>query len=333
MKSLIPVVQPPHISTQPKDQIAFSTVTFTVEATGTHLDYCWEREEGSDWKPLPELDRIQGSNTATLTITGLNQADGGKYRCIISNLAGSISSKPAKLTTGMISEPMQLVIAFHTFKSLPVAEPPKVTTPPQNQTNAVGTETSFTVEATGTDLVYRWEREDGDWKPLPELDRIQGKNKATLTITGLTEADGGMYHCIVSNLTGCIASEPAVLTVGMLTYMYNHLKLTHTLKSLPVVEPPEITTQPQDQTSTVTFTVQATGSNLVYHWERKLHDDREWHSLPKLDRIQGSNANILTIGELKETDEGRYRCIVSNLVGIISTKPASLTVGMLNKPL
>ena len=104
-------------------------------------------------------------------------------------------------------------MVFHTAKSLPVAMSPQITFEPQDQT-AFNTVT-FTIQATGTDLVYRWEREeDGDWKPLPELDRIQGSNSATLTIGELNEADGGRYRCNVSNLVGCIASEPANLTVG-----------------------------------------------------------------------------------------------------------------------
>ena len=98
-------------------------------------------------------------------------------------------------------------------------EPPKITTHPVDQKDAVDTVT-FTVQATGTEpLSYHWERqllhEGGGWQPLPDgSDVIEGGNTATLTITGLKKEHEGTYRCNVTNPHGTDHSHPANLTLG-----------------------------------------------------------------------------------------------------------------------
>ena len=73
---------------------------FTVQATGTEpLNYLWQwnpaKEGGSEeWQPCSS---VEGSNTTTLTIPSVQKSNQGSYRCVISNSAGSQTSKPAKL--------------------------------------------------------------------------------------------------------------------------------------------------------------------------------------------------------------------------------------------
>ena len=76
-------------------------MTFTVQATGTEpLNYLWQwnlAKEGAseEWQPC---SGVKGSDTATLTIPSVHQkSNRGSYRCVISNCAGSQTSKPAKL--------------------------------------------------------------------------------------------------------------------------------------------------------------------------------------------------------------------------------------------
>ena len=75
---------------------------FTVEATGTDLAWRWERamiQGGEDWQPLTnETGKVEGANTATLTITGLEESDEGDYRCVVSNLARDDTSPAVHLT-------------------------------------------------------------------------------------------------------------------------------------------------------------------------------------------------------------------------------------------
>ena len=75
-------------------------MTFTVQATGTEpLNYQWQwnpaKEGGSEeWQPCRG---VQGFSTAALTILNVQKSNKGSYHCVISNCAGSQTSKPAKL--------------------------------------------------------------------------------------------------------------------------------------------------------------------------------------------------------------------------------------------
>ena len=100
---LLHVAKPPTITTHPQDLmnvISGNPVMFTIRATGTEpLSYHWQwnpAEEGAseEWQPC---SGAEGYDTATLTISSVQKSNRGSYRCIISNCAGSQTSKPAKL--------------------------------------------------------------------------------------------------------------------------------------------------------------------------------------------------------------------------------------------
>ena len=97
-----------------------------------------------------------------------------------------------------------------------VADPPGVTTQPQDLKDAVpGSVVMFTVEATGTDpLGYQWE-----WKPVGERNEwqpveISGSDQFTLTIPSVQKSNEGSYHCVISNCAGSQISNPVQLSVG-----------------------------------------------------------------------------------------------------------------------
>ena len=90
---------PPNITnaTLPNDQLNIpegQTVMFTVEATGTEIEYQWQRD-GND---LSNNVRFIGMNLSTLTITDVVEEDGGNYTCVVSNALGNLTSKAAELT-------------------------------------------------------------------------------------------------------------------------------------------------------------------------------------------------------------------------------------------
>ena len=98
---LLHVAEPPKITTHPKDlvnTVSGQQVLFTVHAAGTKpLNYQWQYNpdtEGwsEEWQPC------SGSNTATLTIPSVQKSNEGSYRCVVSNCAGSRTSKDAKLS-------------------------------------------------------------------------------------------------------------------------------------------------------------------------------------------------------------------------------------------
>ena len=74
-----------------------SDVSFSVTATGTApLSYQWQK----DGVNLTDGGSITGATTATLTITGVMESDEGGFRCVISNIAGMVTSNFAMLNVG-----------------------------------------------------------------------------------------------------------------------------------------------------------------------------------------------------------------------------------------
>ena len=87
--------------------------------------------------------------------------------------------------------------------------PPVITTQPASQTNQVGSTVSFTVVADGqTPLAYRWQKDGVD---LSDGGIVSGAQTATLTLTGIGEADEGAYAVGVTNAAGGVVSEAAFL--------------------------------------------------------------------------------------------------------------------------
>ena len=81
-----------------------------------------------------------------------------------------------------------------------------------------------------------------------------------------------------------------------------------------------ITVQPVSQLLVVpgqsaTFTVTATGDNLMYQWQKD-----------GSDIASGANVATYTIDMVAESDEGEYRCVVSNSANSVTSTAASLTV-------
>ena len=92
----------------------------------------------------------------------------------------------------------------------PVVEAPVITTQPQSVSVKAGEEATFTVEATGSDLKYRWQvlRKDS----LAFFD-IAGINSKSFAFTANTKDNGTSYRCVVSNGAGYVISNSVTLTV------------------------------------------------------------------------------------------------------------------------
>ena len=96
--------EPPRITTHPqelKDAVPGKLVTFRIEATGTEpLSYQWQYEAGSEGLQLYDVEKSPGANSSTLTIPRVKKLNEGSYYCIVSNCAGSETSKCATLSLG-----------------------------------------------------------------------------------------------------------------------------------------------------------------------------------------------------------------------------------------
>ena len=98
------VAKPPRIIThaqEVKDAVPGKLVTFTIVATGTEpLSYQWQYEAGSEGLQLYDVEKSPGANSSTLTIPRVKKLNEGSYYCIVSNCAGSETSKYAALSLG-----------------------------------------------------------------------------------------------------------------------------------------------------------------------------------------------------------------------------------------
>ena len=70
-----------------------------------------------------------------------------------------------------------------------------------------------------------------------------------------------------------------------------------------------------------TFTVTATGDNLMYQWQKNGSNIDEANY-----NTTGAISATYTIDIVTESDEGMYRCVVSNAANSVTSTAASLTV-------
>jgi hypothetical protein len=167
----------PTITTQPTSLLvaAGAKATFTVVATGTPApNYVWMKNDHA----------IDGSNSATFTISAATVDDAAVYTVRVSNSAGSVTSAPASLSVNVVAG--------------------TIAAAPANVTAAAGTDAKLVVNATGTGLTYQWKRNGR---------AIAGATSATLTLTGVGTLSAGDYNVTISNSSGPAAAAALALTV------------------------------------------------------------------------------------------------------------------------
>ena len=100
--------------------------------------------------------------------------------------------------------------------------------------------------------------------------------------------------------------------------------------------PPRITAHPHDLKDAVPdkfamLTVQVTGTEpLKYQWEHKIEEGSEEWQLCDVESFPGASSSTLIIPSVQKSNEGSYRCTVSNCAGSETSESATLTVGELN---
>ena len=175
------VTVPPSISVEPRSQSVSegTLVTFQVVASGSDpLSYQW-RFNGID---------IPGAIGATLNRNNVRPEAAGDYTVIVSNAAGSTTSAGAELTIVVL---------------------PSISVQPRSQTVPAGTDVTFAVVATGSDLLsYRWRFNGVD---------IPGATAATLDLTNVQPGNDGSYSVHVTNFAGTATSAGAALIVNAAT--------------------------------------------------------------------------------------------------------------------
>ncbi|MBK8476504.1 MAG: immunoglobulin domain-containing protein [Opitutaceae bacterium] len=168
---------PPVITAQPESQIvnAGSTATLYVLATGTDLTYQWRKAGVA----------IAGATQFSLSLRTIQPEAAGSYSVVVTNTAGSATSREATITV-------------HTV--------PAITQAPIAQSVEIGDTATFTVAATGSPVpTYQWQK---------NRVAIAGATQATLTLTNVQSTAAGNYRVVVTNAAGSATSAEVALTVS-----------------------------------------------------------------------------------------------------------------------
>ncbi len=252
------------ITSQPSDVTACEgdNATFSVSATGSNLTYQWQKDGVA----------ISGATSSTLTLNNVTSTDAASYTCVVSGDCGNVTSNSATLTVNPATA---------------------ITNESGSQTACDGSDVTFSVTATGSNLTYQWKK-DGT--------NISGATSASYTISGATTSDEGTYTCDVSGDCGNVTSSAMTLTI------------TSSL-TLGTVDD-----QSACPNGTATFTVTANGTNTTYQWRK------DGTNLTDGGNISGATTATLTISNVSASDVAAYSCYVTSDCGDATSNNANLTL-------
>ncbi|HEV2208790.1 MAG TPA: Ig-like domain-containing protein [Verrucomicrobiae bacterium] len=230
---------------------------FSINATGTALAYQWYKG----------ASLLTGKTGSSLTLTNVQAADAAIYSVVVSGACGTAQTNSASLT---------------------VNSPVLVVTAPANQSVCPGGMAQFSINATGTALMYQWYKG-------PSL--LVGQTGDSLNLTNVQATDAAIYSVVVSGACGIAQTNSASLVVNS--------------QVLVVTPPANQTVCPGD---TAQFSINATGTALVYQWYKGAN------------LLTGQTGNRLTLTNVQATDAGIYSVVVSGVCGTAQTNSASLAV-------
>lgn len=140
--------------------------------------------------------------------------------------------------------------------------------------------------------------------------------------TGPITATGTKGQSVETNIKA-IAVKSGMQDSPVMTYKYTIELPSQT----PEIKAPVITSQPEDvivkEGETATFIVKATGTDLTYQWEIDTKGDNDFVSI---SGTTGKGASYTTGIRNMENNGTKYRCIVSNSAGFVTSRSATLTV-------
>ncbi|MGV3461496.1 MAG: immunoglobulin domain-containing protein [Flavobacterium sp.] len=140
------------------------------------------------------------NTTRPIRLVGYKLSDFGITADNMNDIAGF------KIMPSGISDP-----AFIAYNANSMLIPsPKIVTQPSSVVacTGTGTGTSFTINATGTNLVYQWKK---NGISLTDTGNITGAATAVLNISNVSASDVAFYTCEVTNAAGSVLSNPAYL--------------------------------------------------------------------------------------------------------------------------
>jgi hypothetical protein len=275
VSATLSVSRPLSITQQPQNDIACSgdPYSIVIVATGTNPQYQWYKASAT---------ALTGKTASSLTFSAFDPpTEAGTYYCVVSNGCGSVTSGSAVITGGAA-----------------VA----ITNDPDPSSLCIGTDASFTVTATGTNLVYEWRK---NYIPLADDGRIVGSGTATLAINNVVAGDEETYDVIVSGSCG--------------------LDNTSSGAYLEITTPPVITINPEplticsggDASFSVTVPLVDGDPLPVYQWQE------DGTAIDPAVNISAATSTLILSGA---TTGAIYNCKVTNACGFITSTSAELII-------
>ncbi len=268
------------ILTQPVNYIGNvgDTATFSVEAQGDGLTYCWKfRAKGSTkWANAGMDGKLTATMSGEMTVDRLKN----EYCCEITDAYGT------KVLTDIVcmevgTEPTKLLIL----------------TQPMNGYGSIGDTIEFAVEAQGDGLTYVWKSRTKGRTAWSNA-KMTGKDTAIMTGELTAERLNYEYACQITDMYG-----NTVMTDAVCMKLYT-----------PVV----ITEQPQDMIAVagdeVSFSVTAEATDaellgITYYWEYRLNGTDEWTDAE-------CDTNTYTFVADRTDDGLMVRCTVIDAFGV-----------------
>ena len=189
----------------------------------------------------------------------------------------------------------EIVVCIPNSLSTAAADELVITAQPVNYEGLIGDTATFTVEATGTGLTYRWYyRAKGktEWS----TSSVSGSKTATISVEMTSTRMKYEYSCVVKDAAGSSLRTDAVCMVK-------------------AVEPVAIKTQPVDYEGLIgdmaTFTVEATGTGLTYQWYYRAKGKTEWST----SSVSGSKTATISVEMTSTRMKYEYSCVVKDAIG------------------
>jgi Ig-like domain-containing protein/uncharacterized protein DUF642 len=332
----------PHITAQPQNTSAQvgGSASFNVTATGQGtVSYQWRFNNGGGWADIPS------ANASAYTINSVQNGDAGSYEVVVSDTSGqpAVTSSSATLTIAPAGVPSngsfefdyagwtatghQAVVSGAPFVASDGAKA-VVFNAGQQSPDGVLSQTITTTSQQAYSLTFDVGAISFSNQSVQRLQVtvLDGSNNALLgpQIVGVSAPGNGTAYSS-QNLTftangasATIKFQDVSLTSQNVDLMLDNVKVT-------ALSGPVITSQPQSTNAqsggSASFSVSATGQGtLSYQW--RFNNGGNWTDIPN------SNASILTIDPVQNSDAGSYDVIVSDTSGQppVTSGPATLTV-------
>jgi len=225
-----------------------------------------------------------------------------------------IYSEPAVfIKSNLFNSASQLLAVSDTITRIVVGcTSASITGQPSNVSTCVGSNTSFTIAASGAPLTFQWQVNTGSgFVNIPAGAPYGGTTSAMLTITGVTAGmNGYLYRCVVSN--GCTAginSASASISVGS----------NATVNTNPV-------NSTICESASTSFTVAATGATS-YQWQ--VNTGSGFVDLTNTLPYSGVTTATLTITNASAALTGyQYRCVLGSCGTPVNSNAAILTISV-----